>query len=49
MDDNQNVQTPAGENDTPVILPVEEETKELEEETPVEETTPEAPAEEAQA
>jgi hypothetical protein len=45
MDDNQNVQASTGENDTPVILPVEEEAKELEE-TPAEEAAPEAPTEE---
>ncbi len=46
MDDNQNVQAPTGENETPVILPVEE-TKKLEEEMPAIEATPETPAEEA--
>lgn len=46
MDDNQNVQAPTGENDTPVILPVEEETKKPEEETAAEVTASEAPAEE---
>ena len=46
MDDTQNVQAPTGENETPVILPVEE-TKKLEEEVPAVEATPETPVEEA--
>lgn len=36
MDDNQNVQNPQGENDTPVVLPVEEETEEAAVETSTE-------------
>ena len=44
MDDTQNVQAPTGENETPVILPVEE-TKKLEEEVPAVEAAPETPVE----
>jgi hypothetical protein len=39
MDDNQNVQTPAGENETPVIIPAEEMEKSQEEAVADEATT----------